>query len=198
MRRQSVLVFGLWFVFVTTMCEADLIEWSVSDGGNDHFYEGVTTGGITWTAAKAEAEAMGGYLATITSMEEEAFVAALLGDEHYRINWGPWLGGWQLTGSIEPDGGWQWVTAELWNYTNWYPGEPSNGAGNEHYLHYYRNYQGTSWNDASVDGWPMIGGPPIAYVVEYNINPIPAPSAVLLGSLGLTFSGWLLRRRRML
>lgn len=29
-------------------------------------------------------------------------------------------------------------------------------------------------------------------------NPVPVPSAVILGSLGLTFSGWLLRRRRML
>ncbi len=27
---------------------------------------------------------------------------------------------------------------------------------------------------------------------------IPVPSAVILGSLGLTFSGWLLHKRRML
>jgi hypothetical protein len=27
---------------------------------------------------------------------------------------------------------------------------------------------------------------------------VPVPSAVILGSLGLTFSGWILRKRRML
>jgi hypothetical protein len=30
----------------------------------------------------------------------------------------------------------------------------------------------------------------------FKITPVPAPVAVLLGSIGLTFSGWLLRRRR--
>ena len=32
----------------------------------------------------------------------------------------------------------------------------------------------------------------------YDLNVIPAPGAVVLGSIGITFSGWLLRRRRML
>ena len=32
----------------------------------------------------------------------------------------------------------------------------------------------------------------------YDLHLIPAPGAVVLGSIGLTFSGWLLRRRRML
>jgi len=35
-------------------------------------------------------------------------------------------------------------------------------------------------------------------VVLHEVNPIPVPSAVILGSLGLTFSGWLLHKRRML
>ena len=35
-----------------------------------------------------------------------------------------------------------------------------------------------------------------AYFDNFQITPVP--SAVILGSLGLTFSGWLLRRRKML
>lgn len=32
---------------------------------------------------------------------------------------------------------------------------------------------------------------------KLHIDPVPVPSAIILGSLGLTFSGWLLHKRRM-
>jgi hypothetical protein len=38
-------------------------------------------------------------------------------------------------------------------------------------------------------------------VIDYatlNLDVVPAPTAVILGSLGLTFSGWLLKRNRMI
>jgi len=34
--------------------------------------------------------------------------------------------------------------------------------------------------------------------VFMTFEPVPIPSAIILGSLGLTFSGWMLRRRKML
>ena len=36
------------------------------------------------------------------------------------------------------------------------------------------------------------------FEAHLTYQPVPVPSAVILGSIGLTFSGWLLRRRRML
>ena len=56
-------------------------------------------------------------------------------------NFGPWLGGFQPAGSVEPGGGWEWLNNEggfgvedMGAYTNWHPpnsngavGEPNNG-----------------------------------------------------------------------
>jgi len=50
--------------------------WSESNGGNGHWYELVSTS-VSWEEANAEAQARGGYLATITSAEENAYVMGL-------------------------------------------------------------------------------------------------------------------------
>ena len=60
---------------------ASIVEWSVLDGGNGHFYEFVDDH-VTWPVAYADANSrmfMGlpGHLATNTSLEENAFVAKL-------------------------------------------------------------------------------------------------------------------------
>jgi len=62
-----------------------------------------------------------GHLATITSSAENAFISTQLGTTQFA-----WLGGEQPPGSLEPDGGWQWITGEPWVYTNWDIGEPNN------------------------------------------------------------------------
>jgi hypothetical protein len=51
------------------------VQWSVADGGNGHYYEVVSVPeSIIWSDAKIAAEASGGYLATITSSQENEFV----------------------------------------------------------------------------------------------------------------------------
>ena len=97
---------------------------------------------MTWDKAKGEADKLGGYLATITTAEESAFLQA------HGLNAS---GGYVVTGAQqdparpEPDGGWAWVTGEPWAFTNWAPGEPNNLYGNEACLimdYYY------GWHDA--------------------------------------------------
>lgn len=134
------------------------------DTGN--YYERVTiTGGITWNDAKIAAESTSylgrtGHLATIHSDPENDFIINNLGGTVGNY----WLGGYQPTGSPEPAGGWQWVTGEIWNYTNWYSvtGEPNNGAGGytENSLTYWGD--GLGWND--YPDWNMNPG----YIVEYD------------------------------
>jgi len=77
------------------------VRWFSADGGNGHSYKAVAVaGGITWDAARQAAEMAGGYLATVTSEQENGFVFGLVTDERF---WrqtaggvaGPWLGGFQ-------------------------------------------------------------------------------------------------------
>jgi len=131
--------------------------------GNGHYYNAVSVpDGITWTDAKKAAESstylgMSGHLATITSQGENDFVYNNLGITPSDY----WLGAFQPDGSQEPDGGWKWVTGELWDYTNWESGEP-NDAGSEDALQFDGFTSTDKWNDYSHEA--TVSG----YVVEYE------------------------------
>jgi hypothetical protein len=115
----------------------------------------------TWDAANADALATGGDLAAITSAEENAAVFALVDQSQY---WnggsGPWIGGWQPSGSDEPAGGWLWTTGDRFTYSNWAPGEPNN-SGDENRIQFFSTAgRAATWNDASSSALP------VAYVRE--------------------------------
>jgi len=136
---------------------------------NGHFYEFITNRGITWTAAKAEAEqrsffGLQGYLVTVTSEFENDFVTSKLQGL-----------GWLGASDADVEGEWRWATGPetgqlFWSgsstggpvdgrYNGWAPSEPNDWGSGEDYGHFYAN--GT-WNDfantTTVDG----------YVVEYG------------------------------
>ena len=149
---------------------AKWVRWEKSAGGNGHYYKAVAvTNGIAWPQAEKLARAEGGYLACITSKEENGFVFKLVNSPKFFAagpGCGPALGGWQLDRSAEPDGGWCWVSGEPWNYTNWAPGEPSNGWGGEDRLEFYSgavNTPAPTWNDIGRND-THVGG----YVIERN------------------------------
>lgn len=188
--RKLLCLATLIIVTLTpSICSAVATVWWV----NGHSYEAFTTASaITWTEASAIAEGMGGTLATITSVEEKAFVFALVNSpEYWQPNFsgsptdtfGPWLGGFQAVGSVEPDQGWQWVTGEPWSYTNWLSGGPSNSGGNEHYLQFLFRSTAGGWNDAPVN---------LSRVQSYIVETVPEPASTLL----LPFGGILFLRRR--
>ena len=119
------------------------VQWRAEDGGNDHWYQLQTRSVITsWGTASSIAAALGGYLATPLSDEEDSFTFRV-GNRPgaWNLSLGPWLGGYQDVASAdfsEPAGGWQWVTGEPWQFTNWQSPQPDNGgsAGDENRLHY--------------------------------------------------------------
>ncbi|MBK8167942.1 MAG: hypothetical protein IPK64_18510 [bacterium] len=140
---------------VAATAVADPIQWPASEGGNGHWY-GIVDARLSWTAARADAAARGGHLATITSQAELDFIWTNL----HPIR--SWLGGIR-------DGGWRWITGEPWAYTNWYPGEP-NGGASEPYLQFSPGlpYNGT-WNDNSNCG--HVSGCDQPYLIEYDQHP---------------------------
>jgi hypothetical protein len=101
----------------------------------------IVTGARTWSAAKADAEARGGHLATITSEEEWTVVFNLFGSNLDRC----WLGGTDE----QQEGVWKWVTGEKWDYSKWASGEPSNSRDNEDCLEIWSE-QNYTWNDLSA------------------------------------------------
>jgi len=139
------------------------------NGVNGHFYKPVTTG-ATYTNARAASllttfKGQQGYLVTITSASEDAFIFAnvpqsniwfALTDEASEARWtidaGPEKGtlikinNGQLNGNISGQ------------YNNWAPGEP-NDSGNEDYA--VTKWNGSQWNDLPNN----FSNP---YVIEYG------------------------------
>lgn len=103
--------------------------------GGTHYYQVVyvPTKNVSWVQAALLAESVGGYLASITSAEENAFVFSLVDDEkyfwefpedytpdsHYGIKIGPFLGGTKVDGSNDSKAGWVWLSGEKWDFENW-------------------------------------------------------------------------------
>ncbi|MDV7141653.1 hypothetical protein R3X27_03050 [Tropicimonas sp. TH_r6] len=103
--------------------------------GDENFYEVVLVESmnVSWVQAAILAEGEGGYLASLTSPEETAFVFGLVDDDayfwefpddytpdsHYRIKIGPFLGGVRVSETEDSLDGWQWLSGEPWEYTNW-------------------------------------------------------------------------------
>ena len=111
---------------------------------NGHSYYR-STGTATWTTARANCAAMGGYLVTITSAAEQSFIFNI------------WPSGWiGLTDEVT-EGTWRWVTGETYSYKNWNSGEPNN-AGNEDYVQFVSNGR---WND-------LPNNVSLPYVLEFD------------------------------
>ncbi|XP_056001586.1 uncharacterized protein LOC125654833 [Ostrea edulis] len=111
--------------------------WTMFSGSC--YYFGVVP--KSWQDSEVACERLGGHLATVHSTEEEQFILdyakrekkALVDMSHGYT----WIGGHDFL----QESNWMWITDEVFNFTNWRAGNPSNGNGNEDCL------------DLSFDGW---------------------------------------------
>ncbi|MEL7334182.1 MAG: DUF4347 domain-containing protein, partial [Cyanobacteria bacterium J06560_2] len=130
----------------------------ISIADNDGFtYRGnqyvLTSSAKNWTQAQAEAASLGGNLVTINTAAEETWLKQTFGDEGY------WIG----LNDIDTEGMFEWASGESVGYTNWAPGEPNNGGGNQDYG--WMNYgPALQWDDDSP-GVTRLG---VVEIGEYN------------------------------
>jgi len=144
--------------------EASAITGVLFNPANGHFYKLYNTSNVTWATAKAAAVGVGGYLASVTSGAEDAWLVS----NGLTTNT-PWIGG--TDEAVE--GQWVWLSGESFSYTNWNAGEP-NDSGNEDYMTIRPD--GT-WNDWNASGTAY-------YIVEWNTDPnLPADPANLRATL---------------
>ena len=183
------------------------IQWTIASGGNDHWYQLFDTMG-DWNNANAVATGMvwngqTGYLASLTSSSEDAFVQSLLpnGCNNYSLPCiGYWIGAYQDHSApdyAEPSGGWRWSSGETFAYSNWGPGEPNNSTrnccgGDDDFALIYNtdpiwNDAGGKWNDDYRLG---------RFVAEFNPTTVPEPSTYALMATGLFGLGVAAHRRR--
>lgn len=109
---------------------------------NGHYYYVYHLNTVTtWEEAKEYCESVGGYLATITSPEEDEFVYAYLRDnfDYESAYFG-------FTDRNE-EGTWVWDNGEVGSYTNWHVNEPNREKPSEDFAMYYEKYSDGSWND---------------------------------------------------
>ena len=152
---------GVTFAFEAAVKEIQGVRKSqpVYNPANGHYYSRADAA-VDWHKAKALAQqseylGVAGHLATVTSEEENTWIKENVGG---RLLLDHWLGGYEQAGQ------WKWVTGEPFDYTHWWPGEPS--SEQEDALQYDDDESGKGpcdmWNDcrsqALEDG----------YIVEYE------------------------------
>jgi len=175
---MTLPILGTVFEPPAEIHSVQLTDWPADRGGNGHIYEAVESpAGITWNDAEVYATAHGGYLATITSPEENAFVFKLVDDADFWLesphgdSLGPWLGGTKSPGFTQPGEGWEWGHNEgPFTYTNWNQRKPDNEGGHKNHLSFYAQGKGQrepGWTDQASS--TLLHG----FVVEYDANPLP-------------------------
>ena len=173
---RGLIIFFI-FALAGSFAYATSISPEIVNPANGHRF--VLLQNNTWTSSEAEAQSLGGYLATIRNQADEDWVFSTFG------NYGGkkrllWIG----LNDAPITGDFCWVSAAPVTFTAWAPGEPSN-LGTEHYVAiYYPGHsaqnQWNNWRNISTD--PI--GLPLNGVVEIN----PAVVVSTLIPLGATWS----------
>jgi len=146
-------------------------------GGNDQIFGDVSvpyfayngkfyllSNAATWKEAQAQAVSLGGNLVTVNDAAENQFLVNTFGGTE-----GLWIG---LTDEVT-EGTFKWANGEAVTYTNWAPGEPNNGGGDQDYA--FINFVNPGqWDD-------IAGGTVFRGIIEIA-NPLS--NDTIIGSAG--------------
>lgn len=122
-----------------------------------HYYQSTTQ--LSWVQSVAQAAANGGHLAVVPNAQVNNFLQA------NNNGLSAYIG---LTDEVT-EGTFRWVDGTPLTYTNWSPGEPSNGGGGEDYAVMFTNGR---WNDTP-------GG---AHYSFFQLRPAGIPQTTCTGN----------------
>jgi glucose/arabinose dehydrogenase len=125
----------------------------------------LTSVATTWSSAQLEAEAWGGNLVTINDAAEELWLQQIFGTQQTY-----WIG----LNDRFTEGEYVWASGDDVTYTNWAPGEPNNGSGNQDEVR--MNYGASlKWDDYNESQGVFFG------IIEIGAPTPPVPQSGLLG-----------------
>lgn len=132
---------------------ADAVEF------NGHSYYIFCNEDYTYEQAAQFCTAVGGYLATITSPEENDFLF------RYMLQAGYGSAYFGLS-DAQVEGNWVWSNGEKVEYTNWSDNEPNGESDVEDYGMFYYKYSTGKWNDGQFGPGTVNGGK--AFICEWG------------------------------
>ena len=107
---------------------------------NGHKYC-IYKGAHSYEEASEFCKSQSGYLATITSKEENDFLFSYMKQKGYESTYFGFS-------DTKIEGDWQWENDEEVDFTNWHKDEPNDGNTNEEdYAMFYYKYDDGTWND---------------------------------------------------
>ncbi len=179
-RATSFLAAALVLLTILSFSNAD----AQTNGPGGHYYQVVREGNLLWEEARIKAaqstfNGVHGYLATITSAEEDQFVDSLRAKIDPILS--VWLGGWQQTNTLSSTEGWFWVNGEGaipgqnggTNYSNWINGDPNDPTGPDSEQFLAMGAIGHGWTSEADDRHVQ------GYVVEYPSAGVAARVSVV-------------------
>ncbi len=180
-RETTVAIFVCLFVGTSASWGVPVVY-----SANGHYYDIVLHfTDASWVEMMLEATTLdylgvAGHLATITSQEENDFIADnVVTQRQY---------GCYFIGGYKSGSDWYWITGEPWSYTNWKPGEPTPGEIYLSYIAYPPPDAYGQWNNVNTM-WEPNAPHTAHYIVEY---PVPEPGTMSL----LALAGLAVCRRR--
>ncbi len=173
---KNLICSAVAILFAVSAAQAQqAVQWRVQDGGNGHWYQGVSPSPlVSWFQAKHRAEQVGGHLTTFGTAAEHAFVYQhIASDPRYWhlhqtcgcMSIGPWIG------LRRENGFWSWVTGEPVTFTSWHPSEPWEPLDFVRFFHYVAPLTPAPLWDNFESGEPG-GDPstPTSYLVEWSAD----------------------------
>jgi choice-of-anchor C domain-containing protein len=167
MKKQIPVVAAFALAIGSSVSAQEAFQWRSEDGGNGHWYRIVVRpyGPYNWNAARADAQATGGDLASFEAPAEWGFMRSRCRELPAGTVTQFLAGGQRQPGAKSP---WLWLTGEPFSYFAWNAGVPNDGTGENFVLCVG---SGTGGPD-DFDGWDdwRINDLSSGYVVEWSAD----------------------------